>query len=146
MTDTTASATTEIPAIERTLQLEAPPDKVWEAISSPKSLSRWFPDRAELDLRPGGAGSFYWKEYGTFAVRVEAVDEPVYLAWSWANQSDTPLESAPEVTLVEWRVEAGEQGGSVLTVRESGFTRPGHRSGNDEGWTSELAELVALLS
>jgi len=37
-------------------------------------------------------------------------------------------------------------GGTTLRMRESGFTTAKHRDGNDEGWTEELAELVALLA
>jgi len=140
MTETTAPA---IPAIERTLHLAAPPDRVWRAITDPAELSRWFPDTAELDLRVGGSGRFTWKEYGTAQVRVEAIDEPDYFAWSWADMGDPEKEAW---TLVEWRLQPGKAGGTTLTVRESGFTRPEKRAENEGGWTSELAELVELLS
>jgi len=146
MTDTTPAAGATLPAIERTLELSASPERVWRAITDPAELSRWFPDRAELEVAVGGDGTFFWEEHGSFAVRIEAIEEPSYFAWRWANQADTALDAAAEVTLVEWRVTPASGGGTVLTVRESGFTRPGHRSGNDEGWTSELAELVDLLN
>lgn len=133
-----------IPAIERTLHLAASPDRVWRAITDPAELARWFPDRASLELRVGGAGRFEWDEHGWVAIRVEAVEAPRYLAWSWANQPDRAIE-ATDATLVEWWVDPDERGGTVLRVRESGFVRPEHRAGNESGWTSELAELTRLL-
>ena len=135
----------DIPAIERTLQLAASPQRVWRAITEPEELSRWFPDRAELELRAGGPGQFSWAAYGSFALRVEAIDPPTYFAWSWTHEPDVPVDQT-ETTLVEWRLRPTPDGGTVLTVRESGFTRPEHRIENDQGWTSELAELVSLLA
>jgi len=144
MTDVAQSATA-IPAIERTLELPAPPERVWTAITDPVELGKWFPDRAELDLRPGGDGMFTWTEHGSAAVRVEAIDAPRYFAWRWANDSDASIDAASEVTLVEWWLAPGADGGTTLKVRESGFTRESHRTGNEEGWTSEHAELVTFL-
>ncbi|MCV0403196.1 MAG: SRPBCC domain-containing protein [Chloroflexi bacterium] len=37
------ATTTELPAIERTLELDASPERVWRAISDPDELARWFP-------------------------------------------------------------------------------------------------------
>lgn len=145
MTDTTITAGAIIPAIERKVRLAATPERVWRSITDPQELSRWFPDRAELDVRVGGAGRFDWTAHGTCVLRVEAVEAPAYLAWSWANQADPPLDEANS-TLVEWWVAPHEEGGTLLTVRESGFKRPEQRSDNDLGWTSELAELVELLA
>ena len=140
MTQTTTPA---IPAIERTLELTASPDRVWRAITDQAELSRWFPDEAVLDLRVGGSGRFTWKDFGSSRVRVEAIDEPSYFAWRWADIRDDAHETW---TLVEWRLQPGKAGGTTLTVRESGFTRPEKRAENEGGWTAELAELVELLS
>jgi uncharacterized protein YndB with AHSA1/START domain len=136
MTDATTAAPA---AIERTLELAAPRARVWSAISDPEELSRWFPQRASWELRPGGSGTFFWEEYGEFPVKIVSVDEPAYLAWRWGMESD-------EITLVEWWLDERADGGTTLRMRESGFITPKHRDGNDEGWTEELAELEALLA
>jgi uncharacterized protein YndB with AHSA1/START domain len=137
MTD--ATTTDALAAIERTMELDAPPARVWRAITDPDELSRWFPQRAAWDLRPGGTGTFFWEGYGEFPIEVVSVEEPGYLAWRWGMESD-------EVTLVEWWLDERPDGGTTLRMRESGFTTPKHRAGNDEGWTEELGELVALLA
>jgi len=141
MTDTTAT----LPAIERTLPLSAAPERVWRAITDPAELSRWFPQRAEWDLRPGGEGVFFWEGHGNFPIRVEAVDPPRYLAWRWGREADEDPEVAESATLVEWWLDPRDNGGTTLRLRESGFRFGPHRAGNEEGWTEELGELVKLL-
>ena len=44
--------------IERDLVLSQPVERVWRALTDPKELASWFPDRVELDVRPGGQGTF----------------------------------------------------------------------------------------
>ena len=141
MTETTLT----IPAIEKTLELKAGRARVWRAITDPGELMKWFPERAELHLAPGGAGRFEWREHGQFAVHVVTIEPQTYFAWRWANEPGTSLDAAAEKTLVEWWLEDAPGGGTILRLRESGFTRPSHRAGNDEGWGEELAELVAML-
>ncbi|MGH2381332.1 MAG: SRPBCC domain-containing protein [Candidatus Limnocylindria bacterium] len=139
-------ATTAVPAIDRTLELEASPDRVWRAISDPAELARWFPQRAEWDLRPGGEGVFFWEGHGNFPIRIEAVDAPRYLAWRWGVEAEEDPDVAESATLVEWWVEGRDNGGTTLRLRESGFRLETHRSGNEDGWTEELAELSELLT
>ena len=140
----TEAPTTELAAIERTVQLSAAPERVWRALTDPADLTRWFPERMDLTIESGAVGTFTWTEYGDFAVRVENVDEPRYLAWSWAREPNVPADEA-FMTRVEWWLTPRDDGGTTLRVRESGFVDPAHRSGNDEGWTEELAELAELL-
>jgi uncharacterized protein YndB with AHSA1/START domain len=142
MTD--ASAT--LPAIERTLVLQADPERVWRAISDPSELARWFPQRAEWELRPGGTGVFFWEGHGDFPIRIEAVDPPRYLAWRWGLEAGTDPDATESATLVEWWLEPHGDGGTTLRLRESGFRFESHRAENESGWTEELAELETLLA
>lgn len=133
-----------IDAIERRLELDAPPERVWNALTDPGELARWFGDSAELDLRPGGEGFFGWESHGRFAVRVEVVEPTKRLAWRWTHKRDAPFD-ASRSTLVEWTLTARPGGGTVLELKESGFTDPKHREENVGGWKTELGELVELL-
>ncbi|MDP9223550.1 MAG: SRPBCC domain-containing protein [Actinomycetota bacterium] len=56
-----------------------------------------------------------------------------------------PLDGGPSM-LVEFTLRLREDGGTTLHLRESGFERPEHPSGNADGWTDELGELVAYLA
>jgi uncharacterized protein YndB with AHSA1/START domain len=136
-------------AIERTLDLRAPRETVWRAITEPDALDSWFGGRCRLDLRPGGDGVFEWPEHGEagvrFAARVEAVEAPSFLAWRWARESDTPVDAGPS-TLVEWRLESLPGGGTRLHLRESGFERPESRIDNAHGWHLELGDLAAAVA
>lgn len=118
---------------------------MWGAITAPEELVRWFPQRAEWDLRPGGDGVFFWEGHGKFPIRVDAVDPPRYLAWRWGLEVDEDPNVAESATLVEWWLEGRSDGGTTLRLRESGFRLATHRAGNEEGWTEALGELTELL-
>ena len=130
--------------IERVLDFEAPVERVWKAISEPAGLSQWFGHHTELDLRPGGDGAMTWEEHGRFAVRVEEVDPPHRLVWSWVHEAGVAFEDAPS-TRVEWTLSPREGGGTTLHLRESGFLTDKHHEENTGGWEEELSELVTLL-
>lgn len=144
MTDGTAGPATER-TVEKTVEFEAGVERVWKAITDPAELSQWFGDETRLDLRPGGDGAMIWKEHGSFAVRVEAVEPPTRLVWSWVHEADTPFDDAP-ATRVEWTLSEREGGGTTLRLRETGFRTDLHHRQNTQGWDEELAELVALLA
>ena len=133
-----------VPSIERRLDLEASPERVWRAISDPAEIARWFGEGAELDLAPGGNGWFTWEKHGRFAVRVEVVEPPERLVWRWARQPEAPIDAGPS-TRVEWRLVRRPDGGTRLELTESGFERPEDREDNVDGWRQELGELVAHL-
>jgi uncharacterized protein YndB with AHSA1/START domain len=140
------TTTTPLDAIERTIKLAHPIDRVWRAVSDPTELARWFPNEsATLDVRPGGTGVFVWiiegKEFRT-EVHVHEVDEPRRFVWSWGHE---PTNTDEPVTTVEFELAPTDDGGTTLVVRESGFLAEKHRTGNHEGWGEELAELVAYL-
>lgn len=131
-------------AVEKTLSLSVSPERVWEALTQPSELARWFPDRTDLSPEVGSAGWFEWEEHGKYAVRVEVMEPPTRLVWTWARDPGVELDAVPRTT-VEWNLERRPDGGTTLHLRESGFTAPKYRDQNDAGWDQELAELVALL-
>ena len=42
--------------VRRTIQIAAPPEKVWSAVTEPEHISRWF-GRVELDGAGAGPGA-----------------------------------------------------------------------------------------
>ncbi|MDQ1534506.1 MAG: hypothetical protein QOF28_2267 [Actinomycetota bacterium] len=98
-------------AVERTAELAAPPEAVWDAITDPELLAEWF-GPLEFDLSPGGvittsdAG-----ETETIGV-VEGVDPPHRIGFVWvAPGSESP-------SSVEIVIDDDERGGSILRTRE----------------------------
>jgi uncharacterized protein YndB with AHSA1/START domain len=130
--------------IERRLEFDEPPERVWRAITDPTEIASWFGDSAELDLIPGGAGRFGWDKHGSFAVRVEEVDPPIRLAWSWAKEPDVGIDVGVS-TLVEWVLTKRPDGGTILDLTESGFVEEKHLEDNTGGWQAELIDLVDLI-
>jgi uncharacterized protein YndB with AHSA1/START domain len=134
--------------IERTLDLAHPPQKVWAAITTAEGLGSWFGQRAEIDLRPGGAASMSWDDGATATMRVERVEEPAVFGFTWLIYG-LP-EDDPRRTYVEFTLEP-VGAGTRLTVVESGFSQlpdDAHEKafgGNATGWQRELDELVEYL-
>lgn len=138
------NATTDGLAVEKTLELEASPERVWKALTDPAELGAWFPERVEgLDGTPDGW--LAWDAHGRFAVRVLESERPRRLVWRWARESDTALEDGPTTT-VEWTLRPMASGGTRLHLRESGFLTREARAQNDGGWDHELGELIEYLA
>lgn len=131
-------------AVDKTLHLSAPPERVWKALTDPDELGGWFPDETDLEPRVGASGWFDWSAHGKYAVRIEEMDPPRKLVWTWARDKDTPLDEGAR-TRVEWTLVAREDGGTDLHLRESGFSAPKYRQENDAGWDKELGELAEYL-
>jgi uncharacterized protein YndB with AHSA1/START domain len=134
--------------IEQEILIDAPPERVWGAITEAEHLGTWFGDAgAEVDLRPGGRVVLRWSEHGEFFGRVEQVEAPRLFAVRWARPQRTEPE-AGNSTLVEFTLEP-EDGQTRLRVVESGFQllagtpeeNAEYAAGNIRGWTQELAEL-----
>ncbi|MEJ2860077.1 SRPBCC domain-containing protein [Actinomycetospora flava] len=135
--------------IERTVELAHRPQAVWAALTTAEGLRSWLGDRASIDLRPGGAAEVVWtSEETTAEIRVERVEEPRVLGFTW--RVDGMDRDDPRRTYVEFTLEPTPTG-TRLHLVESGFAQlpdDGHRDGyasHDDGWTHELGELVAYL-
>ncbi len=149
----------ELDRIERTVDINAGPDRVWAALTRADLLCRWFGEAAEIDLRVGGRITQTWVRpevptapdncYGTFAGVITEIDEPHTFAFRWVHQAG--LEPAPGAdTLVRFQLEPCESGTRV-TLTETGFAAldvldPAlAREGNVDGWAHELGELSDLF-
>ena len=134
--------------IERSMELDHPPAKVWAAITTPEGLSAWFGDKATIDLRPGGAAEMTFRSGLTVDMRVERVEEPTVFGFTW-RLPDLP-EDDPRRTYVEFTLQA-DGAGTRLRVVETGFaqlpddSRRNTYDSHAEGWARELGELAGYL-
>jgi uncharacterized protein YndB with AHSA1/START domain len=132
--------------VRRTIEIRAPRERVWAALTEPEELLRWFPtERAEVDLRPGGAAAFVWDEGADEAV-VEVVEPPARFVFRWR-----PAGTDRPHTTVTFTLEEIDASSTKLTLVETGFaslpdqTARQSQAGNDEGWRKELEELKTYL-
>ncbi len=129
--------------VEKTLHLQASRERVWKAITDPTELAMWFGDEAELDLKVGGEGAMTWEKHGRYEMRIEELEPPRRIVWSWVGKGGVAFDAA-ETTRVEWELTEREDGGTTLYLRESGFLTDSGRQQNDVGWDEELGELTKL--
>lgn len=135
-------------AVRRTINIAAPPEKVWAAITDPTHISVWF-GRVEL---VEGNGTISWPDRDPIPLRVEAIDAPHTVSYRWNN--DDALGVSPgsiderTSTVFTFTLEPAA-GGTQLTVVETGFDRTSDPAANlashGMGWTLELDKLVAHL-
>ena len=139
--------------IERVVVLKASIRRVYDAISTANGLVKWFPTSIDGKVEPGETAQFYFDGYGTCSLYIVAAEPHGYFAFRWAS-GDMPQVGdvlSGSNTLVEFRLEEVDDG-TRLTMVESGFaTLPKELydeaiRGNNSGWDSELAELVALFN
>lgn len=140
-----AGATAER-VVEKTLELDAPIERVWRAITDPAEIRRWFDDRTDFQPTPGYEGAFVWDAHGSFAVKVVEAQAPTRVVWSWVHETGVPFAEGGVATTVTWTLAARKDGGTTLHLRETGFPSETRRQENDQGWTEELGELQALLA
>jgi len=140
--------------IVREVLLPAPRERVWEAITRPEHLSKWFGTGAEVDLRPGGTIAFSWEQFDDQAPgEIEVVDEPRRFVFRWhpfGHLKDVDVDPALR-TRVEFTLD-DDPAGTRLTVRETGFASLPEAiaarslEDNTGGWKTELQELHDYLA
>jgi uncharacterized protein YndB with AHSA1/START domain len=140
---------TELDRIERSIDIDAPAERVWELISRPG----WWINEGEIDPDPqlreeGDAVVLTHPRYGEFRLQTLRSEPPRRATYRWIDGD------ADAGTLVEFSIEDRAGAGVTLRVVESGFTSLGkdhdavvrHVEGNTEGWESELALAQRFVS
>ena len=135
-------------------EIAAPPERVFEALTRPDDIVRWFGpsadivvDVADVDLVIGGRWRIAMRtpdgeSHGISGCFVE-IDRPRRLAMTWAWQSKPDA-----VTLVEYELSAkpvGGRAGTRLVLIHSGFTAEPVRDRHEQGWQGTLSRLAGLL-
>ncbi len=116
--------------IRRSYVLKAPIERVWAAFAEPDQLAAWWSNGEQGEIRTGAEGSWDWpSEGGRFAYRIEAVEPPRYLCWTWVATPNVSLADAEQVLRTEWVIVPRDDGGAGLHLFESGFTETSNRPG-----------------
>jgi uncharacterized protein YndB with AHSA1/START domain len=141
--------------VERTVHIAATTERVWEILTKPEHIGRWFGSGtpATVDLRRDGVMILEPAHGERYLARIVKVDPPHYLAYRWASAYPDVLADDTNSTLVEFYVSAeGET--TRLTVCESGFaslTIPAGRErfasfeSHSQGWTEVLHHIAEYI-
>ncbi len=141
-------------AIEKSIDIRAPIERVWTALTNHEQFGTWFRAKMAGPFKVGeathGQITSPGYEHIRWEARVTAMDQPHRFAFTWHPYAIDPEVdySAEPPTLVEFMLErAGE--GTRLTVTESGFDAlPAERRDialrmNEGGWTQQVQNIKA---
>lgn len=134
--------------IERTVRIDRPLERVWDAITTAEGLGGWFGNKAEIDLRVGGSAKLDWDSGDSAQLRIERLEPKTIFGYTWPIYG--LAEHDPRRTYVEFTLTPDDTG-TTVTVIESGFAQLGADdhdkafAGNTKGWKLELDELVAYV-
>ena len=138
-------------ALEITRRYEAPPERVWQAWTEPRALSRWFGPgepgsvtQADLEVRPGGRYTIAFRTPDGQEHRVsgsyETVEAPRRLTFSWAWQSTPERVSFVALEFVP------DGAGTLMRFRHDRFFDRAALENHLGGWAATLSKLDALLA
>jgi uncharacterized protein YndB with AHSA1/START domain len=150
---TTTSVTPDQDAVVSEVHISAPPERVFQALTDPAELMRWFNDPScpvkfwEMDPRLGGRyrfatekGSVVVNHLSEFECHGEILeyDPPRLLVYTWiANWHDDRTRS----TQVRWEL-SSKSGGTHVKVTHSGLsTLPVARKDYVGGWPGVVESL-----
>jgi len=133
------------------VEIEAPPERIFQALTDPKEIVQWWGSddmyhvtESTIDLRVGGA----WRSSGkgadgtAFSVSGEYVeiDPPRKLVQTWKPEWD-----AGHTTTIRYQLDP-IPGGTRVTVRHEGFRgRPEVCASHGDGWERVLGWLTGFV-
>ncbi|EXG82667.1 SRPBCC domain-containing protein [Cryptosporangium arvum] len=120
--------------IAREIYVDASPEVVFDVVSSPQHLARWWPDAARFEPAPGAIGEITFGDPGAGgkAVPFTVVDAvpPRTFSFRWAHPADRPATERNSLLVTFDLRPSGA--GTVLAFRETGF--------REQGWEAAVLE------
>ncbi|MCI0416288.1 SRPBCC domain-containing protein [bacterium] len=142
--------TTPTRSIERALEIDAPVEKVWKALTDAKELTRWFPLDAKVTPGKGGSIFYSWGPpyEGNNEIEIWEPNQRLKMAdrWSEHSHSDKIQETAggPAQVAMDFKLES-RGGKTILRLVHSGFGTgedwEDEFDATSRGWTFELNNL-----
>lgn len=140
--------------IEKTIDLRAPVDRVWRAITDHDEFGQWFRVKLDGPFAPGqrsrGHITYPGYEHVVWEAGIVKMDSPKLFSFTWHPYAvDPKVDYSDETpTLVEFHLEPTADG-TRLVIIESGFDAlPIHRQAdalrmNDGGWAEQTRNIQA---
>jgi len=138
--------------IEKSIELNAPVDRVWRALTDHNEFGEWFRVKLDGPFRTGdvstGRIAYPGYEHLKWEATVKTMDKPRLFSFTWHPYAIEPdVDYSNETpTLVEFKLEPKGQG-TKLTIVESGFNGvPKHRMPeamrmNERGWAEQIRNI-----
>jgi uncharacterized protein YndB with AHSA1/START domain len=145
----------ELGTIEREVYVEASPDVVFDVVSSPDHVQRWWPDEASFERTPGSAGEIVFGDRdgggAVMAFTVVEMQPPRTFSFRWTHPADEIATAGNSLLVTFDLTPAGS--GTLLKMTETGFRELGWEAAVLEqqyhehvtGWDFYLPRLVAYV-
>jgi uncharacterized protein YndB with AHSA1/START domain len=140
--------------IEKTIDLNAPVDRVWRALTDHAEFGQWFGVKLEAPFQAGRSAHGHITNKGyehvVMEIVVQAIEPKTLFSYTWHPYAvDPAVDYSDETpTLVEFHLSPTAEG-SRLVVIETGFDAlPEHRKAdclrmNDRGWATQIQNIKA---
>jgi uncharacterized protein YndB with AHSA1/START domain len=146
----TSKVSPDADAIVSEINIAAPPERVFEALTDPKQLVQWWGQKGmywcnefQSDLRTGGklriAGVDGQGQKFEVTGEYLEIERPRLLAYTWVASWTGDVK-----TKVRWELEATKEG-TLVRIRHSGMAAHPEIAQSYRGWPQLLAFLKALL-
>ncbi len=142
--------------IEREIFVDASPEVVFEVVSSPEHVRRWWPDEARYDPVPGSSGEIVFGGPGEDRITVQFtvvdVRPPRTFSFRWTQPTGEPATQGNSLLVTFDLTPSG--GGTLLRMTETGFREMGWEAAVLEqryrehvtGWDLYLPRLVSYVA
>ena len=132
-------STTEV-TVEKTVEIAASPETVWELITDPAKATLWWGRSIVFDLRPGGAYTIEVNPTHTASGEFVEIDPPHRLVYTWGWEAEAMSLVTPGSTTVEMVLEPSG-GGTLVRLTHSGLPNEESAQAHAEGWAHYLGRL-----
>lgn len=120
--------------IQHTVEIDAPPETVFDTLIKPEQLQRWIASNAKVEPHQGGQYSLGWGQDTTALKILEIIpNESLRLSWPEGDGS----------TVLTWTLE-GSGGKTRLTLVHSGFAPDQNTRGLQTGWLNFMSWVKSI--
>ncbi len=150
----------ELATITKQVHIDAAPQVVYEVITSPDHIVKWWADEAELEPMPEGHGVLVFRERAStprendYVVHLTVVDavpaERFVFRWVYPDGAEPTATNSMLVTFTL----RPHGDATLLTVTEEGMREQGweaatleeYYASHENGWTRHLADLSTYVA
>jgi uncharacterized protein YndB with AHSA1/START domain len=135
--------------VTRSVELDAAPAEVWDALTEETLLAEWLADEVEIEAEPGGEIVCRYADGEVRRGEVELVEEAERLAWSWRREGGTTsrVELVLDAVAERTRLTVIETAPTVFETAPHRTAGPLLVAGGSVGasWTTPLARLAVAV-